>query len=56
MMNNNNIQSFVIIQTDEGYMVQNRITGEYLKDYKGDICFKSISTAEDLLEAQLYVK
>lgn len=55
-MLNNNVKSFVILQTDEGFMVQNRITGEYLKDYKGNTCFKSISTAEDLLEAQFYAK
>jgi len=55
-MMNNNVQSFVILQTDEGYMVQNRITGEYLEDSKGNNCFESISTAEDLLEAQFYAK
>ena len=55
-MLSNNIKSFIILETDDGFMVQNRSTGEYLEDDQGNNCFDVFSNANDLLEAQFYAE
>jgi len=55
-MLSNDIKSFIILETEDGFMVQNRSTGDYLEDDQSNNCFDVLSTANDLLEAQFYAE
>jgi len=44
--------TYKIIETNDGYMVENQETGEYLHNHKGDNLFDSYDYALSLLETQ----